>query len=204
MLNYKNEAVVGYDIVAHIYSDLFPGPVDLTNYAYFSTLFNLAAAAEPSTVVEIGTQGGFSTKAFLAATPQVDRERRAGGGWVGMKGPERIVHSIDPDPKCAELSLGPRWHFHLGKSQDLEPFASDFLYVDGDHNYNAVCSDMLRWGTLVKDGGLVVLDDYHWSWPDKVRWVNERWKALDPLIIGPTAVVRVTSEKRKVFAEVFS
>lgn len=213
MLNSKNEAKVGHNTVAEAFVNCFPSSsADLTHVAYFSVLYGLAAALEPQTIVEIGCQYGISTRAFLAATPRVDRELVAPLSWEARNSPPRILHSIDVDPKAGHTTLAvvtgigchERWRFHLGRSQELEPIECDLLYVDGDHSYEAVCSDMARWGTRVRDGGLVVLDDYHWSWPGKVRWVKERQKEIDPLIIGPIAVVRVTPEKREVFKRVYS
>ncbi len=221
MLNCKGEAKVGYDQVAHAYHELFPEQeVNWAGFSYFSVLYGLAAAAEPKVIVEIGCQYGLSTRAFLVATPQVDRQLidtkfapdRVVGGWAALPNyPPCIVHSIDVDPEAgaktssvvAAMGYADRWIFTLGRSQDVQPIECDLLYVDGDHSYAAVCSDMARHGTKVRDGGLVVLDDYHWTWPGKVRWVNERWKELDPFVIGPVAVIRVTPEKRKVFKKVY-
>ncbi len=157
-----------------------PDDTELCNVLYSSVLFGLAVVQQPKTVVEIGTQLGFSSRVWLAATEEIQGE----------------VHSIDVDPDCAKLELGPRWHFHLGKSQEIESIDCDLLYVDGDHSYEAVCSDMARHGVKVRNGGLVVLDDYYASWPGKMRWVDERAFVLDPIIIGPTAVFKMTPQKR--------
>ena len=154
------------------------------NLLYAGALYGLAVVEQPKIVVEIGAQFGVSARVWLAAGAE-------------------LVHSYDIDPKCAEMLLGPRWCFHLGRSQDITPVACDLLYVDGDHSYEAVCSDMARHGPPVRDGGLVILDDYHRGWPGKTRWIDERWAELDPIIIGPTAVVRVTSAKRELFGKVF-
>lgn len=211
MLNARNEVNVGYDVIATAYAKAFPGAqADAVNFAYFTVLYGIAASLDPDVVVEIGTQYGISTRAFLMATPQVDRIRKS-DQTIAWRGPKRVVHSIDIDPEAGEttgdavdaIGCTDRWQFHLGRSQDIEPIECDLLYVDGDHSYAAVCSDMARHGVRVRDGGLVILDDYHWSWPGKVRWVDERRKVLDPWIIGPTAVVRVTPEKRASFTQEF-
>lgn len=71
---------------------------------------------------------------------------------------------------------------HRGCSQDLLPaFAGaqlDFVYVDGSHAAADVLSDaVLSWQAL-RDGGLLIFDDYAWQglWP-KVVPESERPKA---------------------------
>ena len=198
----SNEAQVtpGASSIADLYHLVIPEYVDhegLPHEAamYCGILAALTTPFLPKVIVEIGTQRGMSTRIFLAAT--------------GLSG--GLVHSTDVDPECGQgkiledlkrLGFLDRWRFRCGRSQDLEPIASDILYVDGDHSYEAVCSDMARYGVLVRDGGLVIMDDYNLQWPGKMQWVDERWDVLDPLIVGPFAVFRVTPEKREHFGPV--
>lgn len=194
---FREKRTAGWHDIAAAYERLVPESRKHTEvFGYFGVLFGLAAVAQPKVVVEIGTQFGLSTRAWLAAT-----ERTNG-----------VVHSIDVDAECGQGELledvkkagwTDRWTFHHGKSQEIEPIACDLLYVDGDHAYEPVCSDMERHGVQVRDGGLVVLDDYYLLWPGKMRWVNERWAALEPIIVGPMAIIRVTPAKRAIFSKVF-
>lgn len=160
---------------------------------YTGIMFALAHPISPKVVVEIGVQTGISTRALLAATVHT-------GGHV---------YSCDPDPAVLpqmkplikQLGCEDRWHFEEKRSQDVEPRACDFLYVDGCHDYDTVESDMARHGVMVRDGGIVALDDYyHWFADGKQSWIDERWDILDPLLIGPICVVRVTPAKRAAFA----
>ncbi len=133
--------------------------------------------------VEIGTQIGLSTRALLTVAHIVDGK----------------VISIDIDPSCGEgltkkwvdsHNLKDRWTFIGKASQEVEPVKdADFLLVDGDHGYEAVCSDMARHGVAVRNGGIIVLDDYNHAFPGKVRWVQERWRELSPLTIGAHAIL---------------
>jgi len=36
----------------------------------------------------------------------------------------------------------------------------DLLFIDGDHNYDAVMSDLIRWASKVMPGGYMILHDY--------------------------------------------
>jgi glucosyl-dolichyl phosphate glucuronosyltransferase len=53
-----------------------------------------------------------------------------------------------------------------GFSKDIaEQFddSIDLLFVDGDHSYEGVSTDLEAWLPKVKDGGIVVFHDYNWS-----------------------------------------
>lgn len=153
-----------------------------------SLLFGLArhaaiGRAKPK-FVDIGVQRGVSTRILLTVAAMTDGH----------------VYSMDPDASCGEgdllrwvteRGLMKRWTFVAKPSQEVDPVEdTDFLSVDGDHGYEAVCSDMTRHGCAVRENGVLVLDDYHLSFPGKVRWLHERWLDLNPLTVGPWAVLR--------------
>ena len=142
-----------------------------------------ATGKEKPIFVEIGTQIGISTRALLLVAERMDGH----------------VTSMDIDPTCGEgklrkwvedRGLGDRWTFLAGPSQAQAPIPNaDFLLVDGNHDYDAVCEDMIVHGSAVKNGAVILLDDYHVQFPGKLRWVQERWKELQPLTIGPWALL---------------
>lgn len=152
-------------------------------FSLFGLARHGAIGRQNPTFVEIGTQVGLSTRVLLTVAHMTNG---------------RLI-SMDIDPSCGEgktrewakkNDFEKRWTFIGKPSQecDVTPNA-DFLLVDGDHGYEAVCSDMARHGVAVRPGGVIVLDDYHQSFPGKVRWVQERWRELAPLTIGPHAVL---------------
>ncbi|CAE7374233.1 unnamed protein product [Symbiodinium natans] len=49
----------------------------------------------------------------------------------------------------------------------------DIVYVDGDHSYEGVASDLNAWWPILRDGGAMVGHDYTITWPGVVRAVNE-------------------------------
>ena len=49
--------------------------------------------------------------------------------------------------------------------ENLEPGSLDWIYVDGDHLYEAVLSDLKGCWRVLKPGGVVVGDDFHWLDP---------------------------------------
>jgi hypothetical protein len=54
-----------------------------------------------------------------------------------------------------------------------------FVFVDGDHNYQAVKKDLEDWWPKVRSGGIVGGDDYATSWPGVPQAVNEFFANLN-------------------------
>ena len=73
----------------------------------------------------------------------------------------------------------------------------DWVYLDGDHRYEAVRDELVRFGALVKPGGFVVGDDYQsggW-WEGGVKRAVDEWaertKLDDVRILGSQFVARL-------------
>jgi predicted O-methyltransferase YrrM len=88
--------------------------------------------AAEGNILEIGVRHGASTCAFLAGVEE-------NGGHV---------YSVDIED-CSQLFSGhPQWTFIQGDSKDktlkgVLPDHIDVLYIDGDHSYEGVMSDLL-------------------------------------------------------------
>lgn len=127
-------------------------------------LFQSAFALQPSfTVVEIGSYIGAST-AFLAYAAL----QRSGQ-----------VHAVDPwmnDAMGAEghrdtwgefrKNTDPFRHYilpHRGTSSDVAArdgaIPCDMLFIDGDHSYAGVMTDLRTWLPSLKPGGLLAMHD---------------------------------------------
>jgi predicted O-methyltransferase YrrM len=113
-------------------------------------------------IVEIGSYLGAST-AFL--------------GFAAMRN-DGFVHAIDPWTNDAMGAEGQRdtWaefrnntepfkHYivpHQGYSTDVAkagPIPCDMLFIDGDHNYDAVVADLRAWLPSLKPGGVLAMHD---------------------------------------------
>lgn len=123
------------------------------------------------------------------------------GTFAGPKG--RDVHFTDADNRAEQARhLKACGVDHLvtvvhGLSQQVplpqQPIG--LLWVDGDHEYEAVKADITRWTPLVATGGHVVFDDYklHCRGVDKAvrefarSTAGKRWEwdtSLKPLAVG--------------------
>jgi hypothetical protein len=56
---------------------------------------------------------------------------------------------------------------------EFEHESIDFVYIDGNHRFDFVMTDLIRWAKRVKKGGIVALHDYcHFHWSGVVRAVD--------------------------------
>jgi predicted O-methyltransferase YrrM len=118
-------------------------------------------------ILEIGVRTGISTAAFLLGIEQ-------NGGHL---------YSVDINPGC-EGSIGshPQWTFLSGDSKNVGwllskiPAKLDVLFIDGDHSYEGVKSDLDNYGHLVSPGGRIILHDVLSGYDPGVR------KAFDEYI----------------------
>jgi Methyltransferase domain len=109
------------------------------------------------------------------------------GAWYGgseaqsQDDMDAIWHSV-----VERFTDRPEVQVHRASSADVELEPLDWAYIDGDHTYDAVASDLERYGEMVKPGGILCGDDYGnpgW-WDDGVTRavdefrVREGWKLV--------------------------
>ena len=127
-----------------------PRPVTVEEVRCLKKLVQVNTTENP-TIVNIGAYIGVSTLAML--------EERPGA----------TIYSVDIEPCLDEMKNATRAGLDasriirmLGRSQDIgkewnKPI--DFMWIDGDHNYEAVMEDILTWAPWVVDGGVVAVHD---------------------------------------------
>ncbi len=90
-------------------------------------------------------------------------DRMYGGSEAATQADMDAIH----DDVCREFGNRANVVIHRGRSSDVLkslPNASlDWIYIDGDHSYEAVLEDIELGMQKVKPGGLVVGDDYWWG-----------------------------------------
>ena len=57
--------------------------------------------------------------------------------------------------------------------KDFDDESLDFVYIDGNHKFDYVMTDLIFWAQKVKSGGMIALHDYcHFHWAGIVKAVN--------------------------------
>ncbi len=128
-------------------------------------LFGLIRQSNAAKVIEIGRHWGGSTLVIAAAM-------RGRGEFWSIGDPAQLEHDLKRrgrtlgspvEDQIADLCrrLGLNVTVLAGKSQDIDIKTGevDLVFIDGDHSYDAETGDFQRFGTRVKVGGAVLLDD---------------------------------------------
>lgn len=117
-------------------------------------------------VVEVGSYLGASTCFLAAGASQKSGTVYAVDTWTNVamsEGPrdtfEEFMHSIKPLRKW----IVPLRGLSTAIAQQFNEEQIDLLFIDGDHSYEAVRSDLEAWLPKLKNRGTVVLHDYNWA-----------------------------------------
>ena len=125
--------------------------------------------------VEIGTNWGDSAKIWLTCAPKLHllcidpyatynaRHSQEEQDAIYTEATKRLK------PYNAEIIR----ESSLVVVERVEDKSLDFVYIDGNHAFDSVMQDLIRWVPKVRRGGLVMLHDYchHW-WAGVIRAVD--------------------------------
>jgi predicted O-methyltransferase YrrM len=132
---------------------------------YYDLLYWVAKALQPNFVVELGTCTGGSTAHLAAGTRgkvlSIDIEFRAGTA-------ERLeafgnIELLVADTRSPEVA-----------TKVIDHGSIDLLFIDTDHTAEQVRIEMSIFGPIVREGGLILLDDIRMH-PCMSAW----WDELD-------------------------
>jgi predicted O-methyltransferase YrrM len=145
--------------------------------------FSLAAICaihEPKTILEIGTYDGTTTMLLAKAAPRAKiltldlPEAEAGTATVAEEasnvstgGIGRVFAGTAEAPRITQL-LGDSRRFDFSAWFD----SIDLVLIDGGHDADCAVSDTRNALRLIRDGGVVVWDDYTEGWPGVVHAVD--------------------------------
>lgn len=120
-------------------------------FDYCESIYQLAQYYQPKMGLEIGVRFGKSALASLMGSPQM-----------------KLI-GIDPNPEFPveeflAVRVGGRFEFINDSSpQALDQFEGemfDWIYIDGRHDYQGILMDFAASWPLLKEGGVMVFDDY--------------------------------------------
>jgi predicted O-methyltransferase YrrM len=116
---------------------------------YFRALYEIARVLEPKSILEIGTDRGWSAASMAA----------------GSEGAHVVTIDINPESAefVARLPIGGITALTLNSGVAFEhvrrfaPF--DWAFVDGNHTFNQTFGEYALYRPLVRTGGLMLFDD---------------------------------------------
>jgi predicted O-methyltransferase YrrM len=193
-------------------TDFLPPPIDpvvdaavleaskVDGYMAEDELRYLAEQAKKAiAIVEVGSWKGRSTKALAMATPgvvyAVDNWKGSPGGdatelEAQAKGAENIFEEFKRN-LAPEIAAGKVVVIHADHASAADVVrdrlggnVADMVFIDGEHNYEAVKRDLLNFLPLVKQGGLMCGHDLCEAHPGVEKAVSE---------VLPEATVRALS-----------
>jgi hypothetical protein len=110
--------------------------------------------------VEIGTQRGLYAEVLCKGHPGL--HLTCVDPWHGGR---KSREQFERNYHLAVERLAP-YHVTILRKTSLEAVADvpdrsiDFVYIDGNHEFNLVCPDIIFWSQKVKSGGIVACHDY--------------------------------------------
>ena len=122
-------------------------------------LVNLVEKTNPKIIIEIGVQNGGSLKFWEQLLPEGglligidtnDPQRVVGWDWGKSN---REIHLIEGNSRDVSVAL--RVHRILGQRE------ADFIFIDGEHGYEAVKGDFRLYSGFVRNGGLIGFHDIY-------------------------------------------
>jgi|3_EtaG_2_1085321.scaffolds.fasta_scaffold06854_4 hypothetical protein len=134
-----------------------------------------AQLVERTSMHIVGIDPWVATESYEDSDPQNPDFNPTEHGADGFLWQEtRYISSIN---LLGQLNIPQRWELLRGFSYNLKHFfgesSLDFVYIDGEHSYEAVSKDIGDWWPRVKRGGILAGHDYNDTNPGSIRAVDE-------------------------------
>jgi predicted O-methyltransferase YrrM len=142
---------------------LFAIPTHMTPQERLMLLQTAVNLEQGFTVVEIGSYLGASTAFLGFAALQKNGNVHAIDGWenkaMGAEGERDTFVEFSKNTAPFKHYITP----HRGESAEIHRRAGtipcDMIFIDGDHSYNAVVTDLRCWLPSLKPGGILAMHD---------------------------------------------
>ena len=141
--------------VARVDNSMFSGTPKTDISDHLNTIFSLAMAQNPRTILELGTRGGESTKVLT----QVAKFTGARGYSVDLSGAPNWLTEIDFwNHFVADDTEFPKALIHSWPNGDKYE-GIDFLFLDTSHYYEHTLVELDLYWNQVNEGGILMLHD---------------------------------------------
>lgn len=128
-------------------------------------LYRLCAHYQPQRLLEFGTNLGISTLYMMSAVPHAQCITVEGiAAFAAVAADNFAQAGFAPKQLVGEFAGV------LAGQNNFADFRPDFVYLDGNHQYEATVAYFRALLPHIADGGMVVLDDIYWSAGMKQAW----------------------------------
>ncbi len=139
----------------------------------------LRALPAPQTGAEVGVFYGHTSEALLRECPQLHLwmvdpwKPYAGESSIGRQKREALERAMASTLCWTEFARDRRFVLREPSPQAADRFDNgslDFVFIDGDHRYESVCSDLFAWFPKLRAGGILAGHDYTAPENEDGRW----------------------------------
>lgn len=131
-------------------------------------IYNLFAELGYLTGAEIGVAEGYNSRAICQANPQLIRHYCVDLWDTYYRGYAKLKDRAMQDDafRQAQENLSPYSVEFIRESsatahRHIIDASLDYVYIDGDHSYDFVMTDLIWWARKVKPGGIIAGHDYY-------------------------------------------
>lgn len=152
--------------------------------------------------VEVGVEKGRYSLELMESNPQLTLY--GVDPYVAYKGYTDFVRqrTIDENEAEAHQRLDKFNNYHFIKKfsmeavKDFKDESLDFVYLDGNHDFQNVVNDLAAWSKKIKKGGIIAGHDYynhrgptHIHVYQAVNGFTEAWKIRPWFVLGSKAMI---------------
>ncbi len=123
----------------------------------------------PITGAEVGVFHGHTSEALLRGRADLKLwmvdpwKPYAGSSTIGSQSTEAFEKALASATWWTDFARDRRFILREGSPQAANRFSNgslDFVFIDGNHLYEAVCADLFVWWSKIRNGGLLTGHDY--------------------------------------------
>jgi len=126
-----------------------------------NVLADVFAELEFSIGVEIGTRVGGYAKVLCESNPNLHLfcvDPWFAGGFLSQRKQDYFYREAVQNLKPYRVEI--IREFSMDALNSFGDESLDFVYIDGAHDFDNVCVDIIFWSYKVKDGGMIAVHDY--------------------------------------------